>query len=104
MAVAILMIGSIFSLTACKDETKESVETYNGELAGVWYAEYEATGVVKESAAKDADDDADDEYTYETVIDSYRFNEVTGTFASTSIMMTTRWFLTTGSSISNAEH
>ena len=79
MAVAILMIGSIFSLTACKDETKESVETYSGELAGVWYAEYEATGVVKESAAKDADDDADDEYTYETVIDSYRFNEVTGT-------------------------
>ena len=78
IAIVILMIGSIFSLTACNDETKLSVETNNGLLAGVWYAEYEAMGIVKETSAKDEDDD-DDEYTYDTVIDSYRFNDKTGT-------------------------
>lgn len=77
MAVAILMIGGFFSLTACSDDDKLSIETINGQLNGVWYAEYEATGVVKENSVKDTDDD--DEYTYETVIDSYRFHAESGT-------------------------
>lgn len=89
MAVAILMIGGIFSLTACSDDDKLSIETINGQLNGVWYAEYEATGVVKENSVKDTDDD--DEYTYDRVIDSYRFNAASGTGMWTRYYMGTEY-------------
>lgn len=87
MAAAIMMIGCTFALTACSnDDNSASAGTVSQQLDGVWYAEYEATGVKKGLLVNDENVK---EYTYEYVIDSYRFN------AETNTGMWTRYYMGT---------
>lgn len=67
MLAVILMISGTLSFTSCKDDdNNEASEAVKAELVGEWYAEYDATGTVKDLSNEDV--------AYTGIIERYDFD------------------------------